>query len=204
MSYYPDMGMKTMIDEGEHIRAVGWLHQSIPYVQGDVTATFLERLRDFVRLCEPSRDALGWGIIMGPHCCEFCDNCMRGANFGVPDGPILFVTPSMVDHYIEVHRYLPPADFISAVLRSPLPDTPAYRLAVEPFRLMHEKLIEHHHRERVKYFAERALRNGGSDEAISEATSAMWGGCSPEHYEEIRAAMSTIKQLTTFTEILVQ
>ena len=31
----------------------------------------------------------------------------------------------------------PPAEFIAAVLASPLPGTPQYRTAVEPFRLTH-------------------------------------------------------------------
>jgi hypothetical protein len=47
-------------------------------------------------------------------------------NFGVPSGDLLFVAPEMVVHYIEQHGYRPPAEFVAAVFRSPLPDTEDY------------------------------------------------------------------------------
>ena len=41
------------------------------------------------------------------------------------DGCIL-VAPSLVLHYIDAHQYLPPAEFISAVLRCPEVGSPEY------------------------------------------------------------------------------
>jgi hypothetical protein len=44
----------------------------------------------------------------------------------------------MIVHYVSHHQYSPPAEFIEAVMRSPLPDSEDYSLIVEKFRLSHE------------------------------------------------------------------
>jgi hypothetical protein len=40
----------------------------------------------------------------------------------------------MVLHYVEQHKYLPPDEFISALMESPLPGTDEYSVAVETLR----------------------------------------------------------------------
>jgi hypothetical protein len=61
--------------------------------------------------------------------------CLSSAagNVSVPAGAVLFVAPEMVAHYVEKHGYLPPQEFVEAVLAAPLPGTPNYTDAVEPF-----------------------------------------------------------------------
>ena len=39
----------------------------------------------------------------------------------MPAGSILYVAPEMVSHYVNVHEYLPPKDFVEAVMAGPLP-----------------------------------------------------------------------------------
>ncbi len=134
MSWFPDMGTQTMIDGGDHIRAVGWLSAQQPFSQGEVPAEFRIRIREFADRWGDSTDALGWSVLMGPHCCEFCSRFMASGNFGVPHDGLLFVVPEMLPHYVEAHDYRPPDEFIAAVLESPLPGTPEYAVLVAPFR----------------------------------------------------------------------
>lgn len=67
---------------------------------------------------------------MGVHQCEFCRDCLDNGDIVVPSGELLFVSPTMLVHYVEVHTYLPPADFINAVLGCPDPMSPEYSAAV--------------------------------------------------------------------------
>ena len=142
MSFYPDMARESMVAVGDHVRAIGWLHPDHPYTKGEVCAEFLSRLKEFVAHCRQSANALYFGAFGGFHTCEFCGKALGIGNFGVPSGDLLFVAPEMVVHYIQQHGYCPPAEFVGAVLQSPLPDTEEYQLITEPFWHMHKKRIE--------------------------------------------------------------
>ena len=48
----------------------------------------------------------------------------------------------MIVHYIEQHGYSPPAEFVSAVLRCPLPDTEEYQTLTEPFWHLHQSPVK--------------------------------------------------------------
>ncbi len=72
---------------------------------------------------------------MGPHQCELCHSFMASGNIGVPTGDLLYVAPEMLAHYITAHRYAPPAEFVAALMASPLPGTPEYHDAVARFRV---------------------------------------------------------------------
>jgi hypothetical protein len=85
---------------------------------------------------------LYFGAFGGLHTCEFCGRAHGINNFGVPSGDLLFVAPELVVHYIEEHGYSPPAAFVEAVLRSPLPDTEEYQLITEPFWHKHREAVE--------------------------------------------------------------
>ena len=54
--------------------------------------------------------------------------------FAIPAGDLLFVAPDMVSHYVEVHGYLPPEEFVTAVLQTPALGSPQYAALVERFR----------------------------------------------------------------------
>jgi hypothetical protein len=134
MTYSPDLGTSTLIDEGDHVRAIGWLSATEPFTKGDVPPEFAQRLRLFCARSGASECELSWSFFMGWHDCEFCGRCMASGNLGVPAGDILFVAPEMVGHYVDVHHYRPPDVFIRAVLDSPVPGTPEYARAVAQFR----------------------------------------------------------------------
>jgi len=189
MSWFPDLGTVTMIDAGEHVRAVGWLSDAQPFPVGDVPGEFLTRLQEFSRRWSDSAIALGWGSFMGYHDCELCGGSMASGNFGVPWGNFLFVAPQMVPHYIEVHRYCPPHQFIRAVMESPLPGTEEYGVAVARFRELHEQFLKRQHQAQVDYAARWAHEQGGSEESIRQAGERYFGDCSPEICERIRHAL---------------
>ena len=44
----------------------------------------------------------------------------------VPDRTLVYIAPALILHYIRVHRYLPPAYFIDAVLTCPEPGSDEY------------------------------------------------------------------------------
>ena len=142
MSFFPDLGTTTLLVSGDHVRAIGWLHPDHPYTEGQVSAEFLERLKEFVSQSSESASALFFGAFGGFHTCEFCGWAPGHANFGVPDGEILYVAPEMVVHYIQEHDYCPPAAFVRAVMRSPLPESEEYQLITEPFWHLHKAAVE--------------------------------------------------------------
>ena len=132
MSWYPDLDTHTMVACGDHVRAIGWLTSGQPFQQGEIPPGFLARLDEFVRLAGRSAEALSFPAFAGFHERELCDRpadlrafgpAGRG-NLGVQSGSMLNVAPELVAHYVGVHRYWPPAEFVAAVLASPLPDTP--------------------------------------------------------------------------------
>jgi hypothetical protein len=141
MSYFPDLSHESMVASGEHIRAIGWLHPQHEFPKCNASAEFLSRLKEFTARSSASAQALYFGASGGFHMCEFCDKAHGINNFGVPFGNILYVAPEMIVHYIEVHGYLPPAEFIAAVLRSPLPDTEDYQILTEPFWHLHSEAV---------------------------------------------------------------
>jgi hypothetical protein len=139
MTFYRDLGTRTMATPGRYVRAVGWLHPDHPYPLGRVPPEFLTRLQRFATSWLESTQALGWGLFRGRHGCQFCSKACMFGNFGVPSDEVLFVCPEMVAHYVEAHGYAPPAEFAAAVLRSPLTGTEEYREAVERFRRLHRR-----------------------------------------------------------------
>jgi hypothetical protein len=127
--YYPDL---TPYDYGmtEHKDAlnVGWLEEGKPFTTGDFPekSQLLEKLKTW-----PIENKYrGW------HSCEFCDPYERKIDstgemgtFIVPDrngngeyiakyNGKVYAAPTLVAHYIAAHNYLPPKEFIEAVINS--------------------------------------------------------------------------------------
>jgi hypothetical protein len=128
----------------EKLKAVGWLGSGHAYTRRR-TRTPEPRFRQLVRLVqspwEPCHD-------MGYHDCEFCPEEMRPlyrmgriecdgyvAHFGVnnlfvPGQDCVYVAPSMILHYIDVHDYEPPELFWEAVMNCPEMHSEAYGRAL--------------------------------------------------------------------------
>jgi hypothetical protein len=201
MSWFQDLDTHTMVASGNHVRAIGWLASDQPFPQGEVSPGFLARLEAHVRLAGRSAEALSFPAFGGFHECELCDRpgdpgsfgpCGTG-NLGVPDGSMLYVAPELVAHYVRVHRYQPPAEFVAALMAAPLPDTPEYGALAEPFARLHRAEWERAFQRRIEHAGRRAQERGGTDEAVWEAVQSFcpW---TAEMFERVRTAMQEAEQ----------
>lgn len=118
---------------GDRQFAVGWLHPKHEFPRGAAPDEFVAKLKRLAACWGESIEALGWGVALGVHTCEFCQKALASGTFGVPAGDAIFHAPEMIAHYVEQHGYLPPEEFIAAALACPIPGTKAYAAAVESF-----------------------------------------------------------------------
>ena len=98
---------------------VGWLDPSHKYSKGTVSSEFISALRT---LCKnPTCCKKGF------HTCGFCGANPRVESNGKPmmlgsaeievvGEDAIYRAPALVLHYVEEHQYLPPQEFIEAVL----------------------------------------------------------------------------------------
>jgi hypothetical protein len=124
-----------MMRRGERRIAVEWLHPDHEFPRGAVPAEFIGKLKRLAACGGDSIEALGWGAAGGFHTCEFCEKSLASGTFGVPAGEEIFDAPEMIAHYVEQHSYLPPEEFMAAVLACPIPGTKAYAVAVKSFAI---------------------------------------------------------------------
>jgi hypothetical protein len=128
MTFQPDMQFGD--DESA---TVGYLHPDHPFETRAAEPEFLVKLKEFVSLAGMSVRELGIGVCAGIHVCEFCGKACGSLNFGVPAGERIIFAPELIGHYVEVHQYAPPVEFIGAVMASPLPGTREYVAAIAPW-----------------------------------------------------------------------
>jgi hypothetical protein len=138
--YYPDLSPYPYA-KWPAMLAVGWLDIEHRYSQGEVPPEFISHLAAFC--VNPPVCALGI------HKCEFCPSgatspiarsdeqanslgsCMIWA-FG--EGDIVYNAPDLIYHYVTVHQYQPPAEFIAAVMNGLQANTPAYQARYRQIR----------------------------------------------------------------------
>ena len=106
---------------------VGWLSITQPFQRGEVSINFIRALRRLVY--SPVN------LYLGFHVCEFCPPPPKGLS---PDGfwmskpvpgttgngeirvpgqnGVVYVAPVLVVHYVEAHGYVPPVEFVDAVV----------------------------------------------------------------------------------------
>ena len=95
---------------------VGWLENGYPFETGRTSWRFRRRLR---RLAKDLKN----NFFRTFHTCSLCeDNTQAPRGTGEihvagPDG-VTYVAPALIVHYVARHNYLPPREFIDAVLAS--------------------------------------------------------------------------------------
>lgn len=115
-------------DASSQLIAVGWLEPGHDYQCGEVMPEFVRKLADL--LIDPWQPA----VSMGRHSCGFCRLTggptsfrfgnlasssvvpMGVSNLWVPAEGFLYVTPSLILHYMDGHGYSPPLEFQEAVI----------------------------------------------------------------------------------------
>ena len=133
-SRYPSTPVSTMVHVPDlmpmghpQLIAVGWLAQGEPILRGPISDAFVDALISLLENPWQPR------VPAGSHRCEFCrisggpaqlQHAGRAIRLGtlnlyVPHEGKIFVSPSLIAHYIDAHEYAPPEIYQSAVLRCP-------------------------------------------------------------------------------------
>ena len=109
------------------VRNVGWLDTSHAYSKGETSGSFLSKLRQSICARQSNVDA-HVNVIRGVHSCNICGgprieiDCQNSkvllgmSEIWLPASRGYFASPSMTLHYIEVHGYVPPQEYVDAVM----------------------------------------------------------------------------------------
>jgi hypothetical protein len=99
--------------------SVGWLDKDHPFTTGETSEEFANKLLYLVENTSVMHYR-GW------HDCDWCPSAMETgrvtfhANGSIvvssPTTKQTYEAPVMIHHYVTVHNYLPPQEFIEAVL----------------------------------------------------------------------------------------
>jgi hypothetical protein len=89
---------------------VGWLDAGHGFPQGDTAPELVEKLE---RLCRTSRRYQ----TRGSHPCPFCQDpeAESSAEIRVAGKGVVYAAPTLIAHYVAVHQYAPPPEFIDAL-----------------------------------------------------------------------------------------
>jgi hypothetical protein len=133
------------------VKNIGWLEPGHEFNTQTPSEVILSLLWDFC--------AVRVNQMRGIHECDFCplDKRVKPVNlqefkyaerngqrillgsaevrvFGA-SGSDIYAAPTLVYHYISVHHYNPPSEFVEAMRRGPKPQTPEYFRALETLGL---------------------------------------------------------------------
>lgn len=132
MAHYEDLvEVKGKYGAWRRLLAVGWLREGQPYSTGQVPPMLVPTLRAMVAArVRPSN-------VPNPtrfHRCDLCAEPVYGQQrLFVPSKRVAYVAPELICHYIEVHGYAPPKEFIAAVLACPAAGSPEYEVGLAKF-----------------------------------------------------------------------
>jgi hypothetical protein len=87
---------------------IGWLSSRVPYRRGRLETGISQKLEQAVKT-----PVL---LTRGRHECELCEGRATGNGeiWIADDTGNVYAAPSMISHYVEVHEYLPPSEFLEA------------------------------------------------------------------------------------------
>jgi hypothetical protein len=108
--------------------AVGWLEHPHPYNKGRAPESILAKLRSLVSAARFKYAS----AFRGRHTCSLCLACGQGwpgsdplslthslnnseQNIFVPGNNCVYAAPGAIVHYLEIHDYLPPPEFLECV-----------------------------------------------------------------------------------------
>lgn len=141
MAYFPDL-YPYAYGHGHHpgVMHVGWLDNTHPYATGKVDVPLIEKMK--LLAAKPVE------LYRGLHICELCIEPPGLVKSVVPNRVVIdpkcswvqwivgrssngeirvsregttYAAPVLIVHYIEVHHYLPPRQFLEAIREAPQP-----------------------------------------------------------------------------------
>jgi len=142
MTYFPDLELCYYHSGPYHadswtvpLLAIGWLEHPYPFPLGVAPEGLLPVL---VEMSHRSAQIYSWSNFLGLHDCSLCiaEGCssfrLREShrNIFVPGLNSVYIAPAGIIHYIELHSYLPPSEFIEVVLTCPEYGSPEYQEAL--------------------------------------------------------------------------
>jgi hypothetical protein len=105
------------------LRAIGWLESGHPYNRGPTP----------IALVDNAERVFQQYHFRGLHDCTICESGVPAArlarshiNLLIPSKRTVFACPAAIVHYLSVHSYLPPSDFVSAARDCPPYGSPQY------------------------------------------------------------------------------
>ncbi|MBI1373995.1 MAG: hypothetical protein GC159_14835 [Phycisphaera sp.] len=142
MAYFPDLTpchyrATAMRDEDWNcpLLAVGWLEYPHEYTRCDTPDHDL--LDMLAELREQFVEATSSHAFRGIHTCGWCERRTSPSqrvslewtnyNMWVPGDACIYLAPASIEHYMAMHNYAPPREFIDAVHVCPDPREPIYR-----------------------------------------------------------------------------
>jgi hypothetical protein len=112
--YFPDLHIEERYFGVQAIK-IGWLDDGKPYAKAEDpnSKKILEKIVFKLEEIGPSLFTKGF------HICPFCGEATSSTQFIIQiDKKTFYDAPDMIIHYMLIHNYLPPKEFIDAVLNS--------------------------------------------------------------------------------------
>jgi hypothetical protein len=114
--HFPDLSPYVYSRPEPGTLNVGWLDGEHPFPTAEPAPALLESLA--ARCDAPPPPDLPQ--CFGGHLCELCQAHMDTGEIRVPGrGERVYAAPRMILHYVAAHRYLPPPEFVQALLEAP-------------------------------------------------------------------------------------
>ena len=161
MTWYADLTPYTHSSEtdGAAVLNVGWLEAGRDFPTGPVGSPLRQQV--FLRRLGTASEAPTGPLFVGTFQCGLCTDhdATRGSGevrVRTGDGTTVLAAPTLVAHYVAVHDYRPPPDFVDAVCAGRT-DVPGYQPGEEVGRYRRdEPLDEEHSAIAVRALADRA------------------------------------------------
>jgi hypothetical protein len=136
MTYYEDLSYYCYVKraaERAFVQNIGWLSNRYSFDKFDPPQDLLDALWSFCSVAV--YQTRGW------HLCELCSS----PRWGIPEERagrrlflgsaeirafskpgVIYAAPNLIYHYVSVHHYKPPDEFLSALMEGPRPPMPEY------------------------------------------------------------------------------
>lgn len=179
MAYYEDLSKfehKGKIEKKTF--SIGWIEDDTNFNKGKVSEQFIKSLFEYVKFpINPTRSIYknlvldgenvsfvacynGYNILLGTAEIRVIDNC----------NDTVYAAPNLILHYVMNHNYLPPENFINAVIKGSKPNSTEYNKFVRNYYGSNTEKCNNLHcpacRSKRLYFAPKNLTQNRSEKQV--------------------------------------